>query len=68
MNDKEYENLKNGTRWEKFSHHELQMLRYGLAQIYDHTTNTVEDLLKELNNILSPRELDKQHSQTEVDK
>ena len=44
---------KIGTRWEKFSEWELQMIRYGLAQIYDHTErNAVNKLLKELNNIL----------------
>lgn len=56
MNPKEYHSLKDGTRWEKFSHNELQMLRYGLAQIYDTTKNDINDMLKELNAILSPKD------------
>ena len=53
-----YHHLKDGTRWEKFSHNDLQMLRYGLAQIYDTTKDDINNMLKELNAILSPKDFD----------
>ncbi len=57
MSKEQYDNLKIGTRWEKFSHNELQMIRYGLAQIYDTTKDDINNMLKELNAILSPKEI-----------
>ena len=39
-------------RWRYFTHNELQMIRYGLAQVYGDPDIT--KLLKQLNSILSP--------------